>query len=347
MTTAPDEPADDEPEEPVDHAGEARKRIIMIVVRVVAVGAIVAALWFFIRKLDTDALGNAIADAKLWPLLIAAVLNFVCLFGKAASWRIMFWPRYSVPLLRLFRYTIAAFAGSAIAPARAGELLRVIALKRRDGVPASSTIAVAFAEKLLCAITLLVLVAPVPWLLPDLPAWVVGAITTAAAVSIGLFVVLWIAVGLVDPTKTKRSMIRRFVANMHVLRSARRLLGALVVLTLVWFADLGMILLSLYAVGIELPIAGAVLILFTVNLAILVPSTPAQVGALQLGALAALDLLNVPHEQGLAFALLYHVAQIIPLIVVGLLLEVRLVLGRPQTAQPENQTSGKILGRSL
>jgi uncharacterized membrane protein YbhN (UPF0104 family) len=338
MTTAPEPDEPEPPDDEHDEAGDARKRVLMIVVRIVAVAAIAVALWFFIRKLDTDALGNAFASALLWPLVLGAALNFVCLFGKAASWRIMFWPRYSVPLLRLFRYTIAAFAGSAIAPARAGELLRVIALKRRDGVPASSTIAVAFAEKLLCAITLLVLVAPVPWLLPGLPAWVTGAITITAVVSIGVFVVLWVAVGLVDPSKTKRSMIRRFVANMHVLRSARRLLGALFVLTLVWFADLGMILLGLYAVGIDVPIAGAILILFTVNLAILVPSTPAQVGALQLGALAALDLLNVPHEQGLAFALLYHLAQIIPLVIVGLLLEVRLVLGRPPTVRPEKLT---------
>jgi uncharacterized protein (TIRG00374 family) len=334
MTTEPVLDESDETDDERDHASEARKRIVMIVVRIVVVGTIVAALWYFIRKLDTDALGDAFASALLWPLVLAAALNFVCLFGKAASWRIMFWPRYSVPLLRLYRYTIAAFAGSAIAPARAGEVLRVIVLKRRDGVPASSTIAVAFAEKLLCAITLLLLVAPVPWLLPGLPAWVTGAITTTAVVTLGVFIVLWVAVGLVDPAKTKRSMIRRFVANMHVLRSARRLIGALLVLTLVWFADLGMILLGLYAVGIELPIAGAILILFTVNLAILVPSTPAQVGALQLGALAALDLLGVPHEQGLAFALLYHLAQIIPLIVVGLSLEVRLVLGRPATVRP-------------
>ena len=325
-----------------DAADERRRRLVLIAIRVLAVAGIVIALWFFFRSLDTDALGAALASAKLWPLVIGAALNFVCLFGKAAAWRIMFWPRYTVPLLRLFRYTIAAFAGSAIAPARAGELLRVIALKRRDGVPASSTIAVAFAEKLLCAITLLAFVAPVPWLLPGLPAWVTGAITTAAVVTLGVFVVLWVAVGLVDPAKTKRSLIRRFIANMHVLRSARRLIGSLVVLSIVWCADLGMILVSLYAVGIELPIAGAILILFTINLAILVPSTPAQVGALQLGALAALDLLQVPHEPALAFALLYHAAQIIPLIIVGLALELRLVLGRPPRAQTE-----KLLERPL
>jgi len=60
----------------------------------------------------------------------------------------------------------------------------------------------------------------------------------------------------------------------------------------------------------------------------MVPSTPAQVGALEVGALAALQLLHVDKEPALAFALLYHAAQVLPLIAAGLLFELRLVLGR-------------------
>jgi hypothetical protein len=67
----------------------------------------------------------------------------------------------------------------------------------------------------------------------------------------------------------------------------------------------------------------------------MVPSTPAQVGALEVGALAALDLLHVGHEQALAFALLYHTLQVIPLIAVGLIFELRLVLGREDQGTPE------------
>src|SRR5262249_32664323 len=89
-----------------------------------------------------------------------------------------------------------------------------------------------------------------------------------------------------------------------------------------------MVMLVLHAVGIALPLAAGLLILFTLNLAIMLPSTPAQVGALEVGALAALNLLKVPHEPALAFALLYHALQVVPLIAVGLALELRLVLGR-------------------
>jgi uncharacterized membrane protein YbhN (UPF0104 family) len=174
---------------------------------------------------------------------------------------------------------------------------------------------------------MLILVAPVPWLLPGLPSWVAGAIGVCAAVAIGLFIALYILIGRIRDTGS-HTVARRFLAGMHVLRSPRRLLGSLGVLILVWAADLGEVMAVLYAVDVDLPVAAGLLILFTLNLTIMVPSTPAQVGALEVGALAALDLLHVNHESAFAFALLYHSLQIVPLIAAGLILELRLVLGR-------------------
>ena len=314
-----------------------RLKRIELAVRLVVIAGIIAGLWFFIHGLDVGKLADNFRDAKLWPLALAAALNFACLWGKAACWRIMLAPKHKISVWRLFRYTIAAFAASAIAPARAGEVLRVWTLKRRDGVPTSDTVAVAFAEKLLDGTSMLILVAPLLWLLPDLPAWVGESMLLCAGVAIGVFVGLFIAVGRVGDAAVGGSWLRRFIAGMHVLRSPVRLFASLAVLILVWAADLIMVMLVLHAVGVELPLEAGLLILFTLNLTIMLPSTPAQVGALEVGALAALDLLHVGHEQALAFALLYHALQVVPLIAAGLILEYRLVLGRegePNGAEP-------------
>jgi hypothetical protein len=305
-----------------------RKKWLLFSVRVLAIAAIGFGLWYFIQGLDWDALADAFRTATLWPLAIAAVLNFVCLFGKAACWRIMLAPRFNVPVSRLTRYTIAAFAASAIAPARAGEVLRVWVLKRREGVPAADTTAVALSEKLLDVITMLLICAPMPWLVDGLPAWVGGSMAACAGVAVGIFIGLYVAVGRIDATKAGSSWLRRLVAGMHVLRSPKRLFASLVVLMLVWAADLGMVLLVAHSVDIAISAAEGLLVLFTLNLLIAVPSTPAQVGALEVGALAALRILHVSEAPALAFALLYHVVQVVPLICVGLLLELRLVLGR-------------------
>lgn len=303
-------------------------RTLKLAIRILVIGLIAAGLWWFVREMDFAEFGKQMRSAKLWPLLVAAGLNFVCLWGKAVCWRIMLAPRHKVGVWRLFRYTIATFAASAIAPARAGEVLRVWTLKRHDGVPVADTAAVAVAEKLLDGISMLILVAPVPFLLHGLPWKVAGAIVGCAAIAIAMFIGLYVAVGRVDEGTSSRTWMRRFLAGMHVLRSPKRLLGSLVLLILVWSADLGEVMAVFYALDMDLPIAAGLLVLFSLNVAIAIPSTPAQVGALELGAIAALQLLHVGGEKAGAFALLYHGLQVIPLIVAGLIFEYRLVLGR-------------------
>jgi hypothetical protein len=237
-------------------------------------------------------------------------------------------PRYRVSMTRLLRYTIATFAASAIAPARAGEVLRVWVLKRRDGVPAADTAAVALSEKLLDSLTMLLVCAPLPWILPGLPPWFGGTMAACAGIAVGIFIGLSIAVRQIDAPREGSSWLRRFIAGMHVLRSPGRLVASIGCLLGVWMCDLTMILLCAHSVGVTLAPAEGLLVLFSLNLLIAVPSTPAQLGALEAGALIALDHLHVPREPALAFALLYHVVQVIPLVIAGLALELRLVVGK-------------------
>ncbi len=295
--------------------------------RIASIITVVVLLGFFVRNLEWHMLGHALRNAAIGPLLVSSALYFVCLFGKALSWRIMLEPDNVVPMGRLYRYTIAAFAASVLTPARAGELLRIWALKKRDGVPASDAAAAALGEKLLLAVTLLLVCAPVPWLLPGLPEWVTDAMLMAGSIAFGVLIALFVAVGRVD-VRESSSWFAKLIAGMHVVRDPKRMALVMFTLALTWVADLIAVTLVLSAVGIDIPIAGAMFILFTFNLAVAVPSTPGQVGTLQVGALAATSILRIPEEPALAFALLYQAMQIVPLLIVGFILELDMVRGR-------------------
>lgn len=318
------------------------KRRWSIALRALAIAVVVACLWWFVRGISWADLGRALGRAMIWPLVVSAALNFVCLWGKAACWRIMLAPDHVVSTARLMRYTIAAFAASAIAPARAGEVLRLWELKRRDGVPVSATAAVALAEKLLDGVSMLILVAPVPWLIPGLPRWVDTSIAVLAGIALVAFLALYVAIGRVGDASSARSWFARFLAGMHVLRSPRRLALAMLTLMVVWAADVGELLCVSHAVGISLSVPAAILVLFSLNVAIAVPSTPASVGALEVGMMAAMRVLGIGGERALAFALLYHALQVIPLIAVGLALEVRLVLGREPRGPEVSEVSDPL-----
>ena len=73
------------------------------------------------------------------------------------------------------------------------------------------------------------------------------------------------------------------------------------------------------ALGIDAPPTAWALVLISVNLAILLPSTPGQIGVLEAGAVAALAAFGVPAAPAVAFALVYHAVHFVPSTALGLL----------------------------
>ncbi|HWU90839.1 MAG TPA: lysylphosphatidylglycerol synthase transmembrane domain-containing protein [Kofleriaceae bacterium] len=292
--------------------------------RALLIAAVVLGVVLVVRSLDLDALGAALASAQAWPLLAAAVINFGIIAVKAVAWRWLLAPAYRVSVVRLVRYALASSAASTIAPLRAGELVRLWLLRARDGVPLARGAAVAVAEKLLDAVSMLILVAPLPWLVRDLPAALDRWIPALALALVVALLVICAGGRRLSP----ETRLGRFAAGFAPVRRPRTFVAVTAVLLVGWLIDLAMIHLVLRAVGIELPIEAGVLVLATLNLAIALPSTPGQVGALEVGALVGLRLLGVPEAEGLAFALLYHAVQMIPVLVAGLALNADAVLAR-------------------
>jgi uncharacterized membrane protein YbhN (UPF0104 family) len=83
--------------------------------------------------------------------------------------------------------------------------------------------------------------------------------------------------------------------------------------------DLVLVALCLRALGIHLPPTAWALVLLSVNFAILLPSTPGQVGVLEAGAVVALTIAGVAPAPALAFALVYHAVHLVPTTALGLL----------------------------
>ena len=306
--------------------------------RLAITAAVLVGIALMLRGFAFRELADAVANARLWPVIAASVIAIVVYALKAVSWQIMLAPRFTLPLPRLVRYTIVAFAASAIAPARAGEIVRVWLLKRRDGVDAATSIGVATSEKALDALSLLVVAAPLPLLLP-LPAWVKHGMLAIAGIAVVGIAVIMFASSRIRPT----CWLGRFLAALE--RRPRQLVACFAVLTFGWVIDLVAVLLVFYALDISVPWAGALLVLFVINIAIALPSTPAQLGTLELGAVIPLvDILHVAKEPAVAFALIYHATQILPTLVLGIVLEWRLVLGSRDGVQTSVPSTSPLVG---
>ena len=82
--------------------------------------------------------------------------------------------------------------------------------------------------------------------------------------------------------------------------------------------DLLMIGLCLSATGIPLMPMDWFVVLAAINVAILLPS-PGNIGTLEAGAVLALGAMGIARGPALAFALVYHAAHLLPVLVAGAL----------------------------
>jgi uncharacterized membrane protein YbhN (UPF0104 family) len=320
-------------------AGAARprwRRWLLLGLRLGLVAVVVVGFYYFLRGLRVADLAGALRGAHLAPLAAAAVVSFATLFAKAICWRLMLAPVARVPVLSLFRYTIAAFGASIVMPARGGELLRLWLLKQRDGVPLSVSAGVAVSDKLFDVVAMLTVISPLPFLLSGAPPWVGrGLLLVLALAVVAILVARFLAT-----RGTPGRFLARFATGLTVFRQPRIFLRAWIVLLCSWSCELLAVWLVFRAVGIHQPIAGAMLVLLTINLAVVAPSTPGQVGVLEFGAMIGLEVLGVPRETALAFALLYHGMQVIPLFLVALA-DVRFVLAARRGARADEEQAAQ------
>jgi glycosyltransferase 2 family protein len=290
---------------------------IQMPLRILAVLLVLFACVLFVRSIDLSVVLAAMRSASPPLLLAAALANLLHLGVRVLRLRELLLPARRVSVSRLYRYSLAFCAGNNLLPARAGEAVRIWLLHSREAIAASTSLSASVMEKLCDAVALLLLALPLPWLIPDLPSWASGAILSSSALALGAIVVLAILLRAhrEAPLHTLRG---RLYLGARALGSPRALLGIAVLSLAVWFSDAAALLLVLRALGCEIPFAGTIFVMLTLNLAIAIPSTPASVGAFELGAVAALRVLHVAEGPALAVALLYHVVQMVPVTVLGL-----------------------------
>jgi uncharacterized membrane protein YbhN (UPF0104 family) len=281
----------------------------------------------FVRRLDFAKLRDALAGARWQLVAVAALINFAHLLIKAGRWGVLLAPMGRVSLLQLFRYLLGGYAASNVLPARFGEVLRVFYL-RPHGISSAGAAGVQILEKAYEVVGLLLLVVPVPFVLHLPPLATDTVLLLAIGGLVAAAVMVWMARHHRIP---REGWFGRVGQGVAVLRDPRAALGALALSIAIWLTDAFEVMLVMASVGIAPGLATALLTLLFINFFIAAPSTPGQVGIFEAGAVTALTMLGITTEKALAFALLYHFMQAIPVTLAGL---EALVLWRSLRAAP-------------
>jgi glycosyltransferase 2 family protein len=275
----------------------------------VAAGVLAGVSWFFATRIDPHALLRALAGANYGLVLLCALGHMALLHPlKAWRWGLMLDPMQRIPRWTLFQYNMAGCAATNVLPARSGQAVRIL-LVRRHGVPLAGAISTVVLEEILNASMLALLALPLPFLLHLTPH------TTAvlAFVGVGAFIALGLLVWLSRSGRTKPEGTWRKLADGVALLTdpgAAAVVGAQT--ALLWIVDLAQIVVLMVAIAMAPSVTGAALVLLFVNLTNAVPVTPGQVGLFEAGATAACLAIGATVEQGVALGVLYHLMQVIP-----------------------------------
>lgn len=318
----------------------------------VAVSA--ALLAYLLRSVDLHELGVQLGKTRWEWVALGIVLGLLTLYTRAIRWWYLFPPRSNpqglVPAMWI------GYMMNNILPLRAGEVVRVWVVARRQGHGFWTTAVTLVVERVLDSLVVVLLLAVLVLMIPVPPAFAWAAVVllvidaVAVAVLVGLVVApercqLWLhRIVSRIPRLAPRAerVLAAFLRGLDGVRSRSHLVPLLFWTTVSWVLPAAANWATLRAMHLDLPwLAGWVVLAF-VGLGVSIPSAPGYLGVYHVAAAKAVAIFGAPPSAVVGFALILHASQTVPITVIGwiYLIRERLSLADLRRARPAPAAEG-------
>ncbi|MEN8171855.1 MAG: lysylphosphatidylglycerol synthase transmembrane domain-containing protein [Chloroflexota bacterium] len=297
-------------------------------------------LYLALKGLHIEDVWGSLQGAGYFWLLPGVGVYFIGVWVRAWRWHYLLRPIKAVPTRTMFPIVAIGYMGNNIYPARAGEVLRAVVLKKREDIPVSASLATVIVERVYDGVVMLAFV----FLnLPELArltvdSGFVGDIQTlavwGAAVFIGVLVgflwaamfphqaeriIAWFANRLV-PERFREKVLgiaTRFLSGLASLRSPREALMVFLTSVLIWLLETGKYWFVMQAFDFQVGFFALMLMNGIVNLATTIPSAPGYVGTFDAPGIAVLKAYGVPGAIAAGYTFVLHVALWLPITALG------------------------------
>ena len=306
------------------------------------VGVLISVLfiWLALRGLRLDQFWTALQHANYWWLLPGIAVYFVGVWVRAWRWHYLLGPIKKIPTNTMFPITTIGYMGNNIYPARAGEVLRAVILKRREGVPVSASLATIIVERIFDGVVMLAFVFIN---LPELArltgsSGFAGSIQQVAVIGTGIFIgalvvfllaamfpriTAGIGAWLIDHLLPERlrqraaGLMHRFLDGLASLRSPFNVLMVFLTSVLIWLLETGKYWFVMHAFPFQVSFFALMLMNGIVNLATTIPSAPGYIGTFDAPGIAVLTAYGVDQATAAGYTLVLHVALWLPITLLG------------------------------
>jgi uncharacterized protein (TIRG00374 family) len=309
-------------------------------------GVLISALflWLALRGLKLDEFWETVRDANYWWILPGVAVYFVGMWVRAWRWHYLLGPIKKIPTRIMFPITTIGYMGNNIYPARAGEVLRAVILKRREQVPISASLATIIVERIFDGVVMLAFifvnltelshvtnVSIEVWhwtiTIEDLALWGSVAFFGALAVFLlaAMFPTITAKVGqwainrfLPERLRVKTSeLMHKFLDGLASLRSPLHILMVFFTSVMIWLLETAKYWFVMHAFNFSVSFFALMLMNGVVNLATTLPAAPGYVGTFDAPGIAVLEAYGIEKAVATGYTLVLHVALWLPITLLG------------------------------
>lgn len=297
-------------------------------------------LYIALRGLHLGDLVDALKQANYWWLLPGVAVYFLAVWVRAWRWHYLLRPIKPITTRRLFPITVIGYLGNNIFPARAGELLRTVVLKKEQGVSISASLATIIVERIFDGVTMLAFIFVNLSELARLTSssGFVGNIQQLAIWGTAVFIAALLAfliaamfpertlsildkvVRRIFPTPLSEKILRvagQFLGGLEALRSPQAIPMIFTTSVLIWLLETLKYWFVMHAFPFTVSFFTLMLMNGIVNLATTIPSAPGYVGTFDAPGIAVLTAYNVPRALAAGYTLVLHAALWLPVTALG------------------------------
>ena len=302
----------------------------------------VGCLYWALHNDDFPSIWASLKTAQFLWILPGIAVFFVDVYVRAWRWHYMLRPLKKIPTRTMFPIVCIGYMGNNIYPARAGEVLRAVVLKRREGVPVSASLATVLVERIFDGVVMLAFVfLNLPELarltgnsgvvgninIRDLT--LIGAIAFFGALLVFLLAAMFpkiterIVNWCIDhflPLKIRektRDLALRFLTGLESLRSPLDALMIFLTTVLIWLLETAKYWIVMHAFSFEVSFFALMLMNGIVNLMTTLPAAPGYVGTFDAPGIAVLQAYGINGNIATSYTLVLHLALWLPVTLVG------------------------------
>jgi uncharacterized protein (TIRG00374 family) len=302
--------------------------------------------WWFISRLDLNTVGAHLRNARIWPLLLAALFINLTMFARSLRWQALLSPIRATKLSNLFAATSVGF-GAIFVIGRAGEIIRPAVLSLRERIKPTATFATILIERLFDTTAVVSLFAA-NLLIFKLPPDQSNANALNAIRSVGLALLIGVAVGIallvllrlkaaavIEGLKRRGAWLPKklsypllnFISHLadglSVLLNLRALTVTIFFTACVWALVSAATWLTLFAFGLNFPISHTIFVLGFGLVGSVAPTPGGSAGAFHAAAAKGLEFLGLDPNFAASIAIVYHLIAFGPPFVIGLFYLIR------------------------